>query len=93
MNLSLTGIAFILHVIIAYLVHILPENLELPFQVRLLVYIGKKRSFLKNVRSRMLSKANQSHILALNGFRKFVTLTNFYSQTLNQLKFLFFSLR
>ncbi|MCP9257125.1 Acetylcholine receptor-like protein cup-4, partial [Dirofilaria immitis] len=33
MNLSLTGIAFILHVIITYLIYILPENLELPFQL------------------------------------------------------------
>ncbi|VIO99286.1 conserved hypothetical protein [Brugia malayi] len=33
MNLSLTGITFMLHVIIAYLVYILPENLELPFQL------------------------------------------------------------
>ncbi|VDK86772.1 unnamed protein product [Onchocerca ochengi] len=32
-NLSLTGLAFMLHVIIAYLIYILPENLELPFQL------------------------------------------------------------
>uniref|UniRef100_A0A1I7V8I1 Neur_chan_LBD domain-containing protein n=1 Tax=Loa loa TaxID=7209 RepID=A0A1I7V8I1_LOALO len=33
LNLSLTGIAFMLHVISAYLVYILPENLELPFRL------------------------------------------------------------